>query len=151
MVQNISTEMRTAVGNYLKIGAQYMLNKTFSQTDTPYTTLCHRDVKTANFMLKRGKSNVNLSHFIQYRRLKLKKYFFQLGEVSNDETKVKIIDFQQMFYDSFVVDLIPFFYLSICQPNIDANFKEFVNYYHSEFLKTIKKYEYSSDDYTLEK
>lgn len=55
MAQNVSPELRIKVGNYLIPAARY-LNKTFSQIETPYTTLCHKDVKAANFMIKKGNS-----------------------------------------------------------------------------------------------
>lgn len=65
--------------------------------------------------------------------------------------KIKIYDFQLYFYQSFVHDLIFFLFTSVRPEDLRNNFNTFINYYHSEFVNTLKLTNCPLDDFTFEK
>lgn len=69
----------------------------------------------------------------------------------NSEIQVKILDFQIYRYDSFANDLIYFLLICARADDLRTNFRSFIEYYHSEFTKTLKYVNFPIDDYTFDK
>lgn len=68
-----------------------------------------------------------------------------------DQINVKIYDFQSYTYESFALDLILFLFTSVPKSDLKMNFTLFVDYYISEFQKTMTLVKSPMDDYTQDK
>lgn len=95
--------------------------------DTPFTTITHHDLWITNFMIKKD------------------------GTGENTEIQAKILDFETCEYESFAHDLIYFLMMCVHVDDLKTNFKLFIEYYHSEFTKTLKMLNVPLDDYTYDK
>ncbi|XP_031638919.1 uncharacterized protein LOC116351033 [Contarinia nasturtii] len=94
--------------------------------DTPYTTFYHTDLWSKNILIKKDGTNKNY-------------------------TQVKIVDFQLYRYDTFVHDLVQFLLINARINDLKTNFKSFIEYYHLEFVKTMRYTNCPLNDYTYEK
>lgn len=74
-----------------------------------------------------------------------------LDESSKQPIKAKIYDFQLYFYQSFVHDLVLFLFSSVRCGDLANNFRTFIDFYHLEFTKTLKRVNCPLEDYTLDK
>lgn len=65
--------------------------------------------------------------------------------------KVKILDFQEYKYNSFVSDLLHFLFYNARIDDLKAHFKSFVEHYISEFVNVMRIVNCPLEDYTNEK
>lgn len=102
-----------------------LLRSTARVKDTPYTTLCHRDLHGNNIMIKKANAE--------------------------EPIKVKILDFQEKGYGSFAFDVEEFLVQNYPLNDLRKNFKVFFEYYHSEFVNMLQLFNCPLNDYTHEK
>ncbi|XP_031632040.1 uncharacterized protein LOC116346242 [Contarinia nasturtii] len=117
--------MQNTIRNQLNDAKNFYL-KTERSQDTPYTTISHNDLWSMNIMFKRDKT-------------------------AKKSIQVKLLDFQMCGYESFALDLMFLLLFNAPIEDLRMNFKSFIEYYHSEFVKTLRLVNCSHDDYTFEK
>lgn len=83
----------------------------------------------------------------------LDKHFFFISDGTGEDTEVqaKILDFEKYGFESFAHDLVYFLMMCVHVDDLKTNFKPFIEYYHSEFTKTLKYLNIPLDEYTYDK
>lgn len=74
-----------------------------------------------------------------------------IANESDKSIRLKILDFQAYDYESFAFDLTFFLLINAQVDDLKVNFNGFIQYYHSEFLKTMRFVNCPLEDYTYEK
>lgn len=104
------TPYLTTIKDYLNRG-----EKAFEENTTarePFATVCHNDFWVNNIMIK----------------------------TINDQTKIKILDFQIVDYGSPARDLIFFLYSSVQRDVIDKHSANFIQLYYKTFINTLERF-----------
>ncbi|KAJ6644273.1 hypothetical protein Bhyg_09240, partial [Pseudolycoriella hygida] len=124
---NMTTEVLRTIRHQLNNSKEYLrMSSIHSASDTPYTTIYHRDLWAKNILIKNN------------------------GAAANS-IQVKILDFQAYYYESFAFDLTFFLLYNAQIGDLNTHFKSFIEYYHSEFVKTMRLVNCPLDDYTYDK
>lgn len=118
----MTEKMLNAIKKHMEIGKAFFRNNDRVQ-DTPYTTINHWDLWVKNFLIKK----------------------------EDESIKVKILDFAWFNYESFALDLTFFLFINVQDKDLRTNFKQFFDYYHSEFVNILRLVDYPLDEYTYEK
>lgn len=132
-----------------KVDAQIKNCIAFSQinkngSDTPYSTVVHRDLWTNNFMISKG---ICVDWQSPPAQLMADVQFTDENRNVND---VKVYDFQLYFYHSFALDVIFFLFTSVRLKDLNENFETFIRFYHHRFCQTLKDVNCPLDNYSFE-